>query len=62
MPMKIKPRGVLADPTRLAPFDKDLQNRIQVIIETPKGSRNKFAFDPEQEVFALKKVLPTGMT
>src|SRR5580700_636577 len=60
MPTKIK-RGVLADPTRLAPFDKDLQNRIHVIIETPKGSRNKFAFDPEQEVFALKKVLPAGM-
>ena len=62
MPTKIKPRGVLADPTRLAPFDKDLHNRIQVIIETPKGSRNKFAFDPDQEVFALKKVLPAGMT
>ncbi len=62
MPKKIKTRGVLADPTRLAPFDKDLPNRIQVIIETPKGSRNKFAFDPEQEVFALAKVLPAGMT
>src|ERR1700758_1463959 len=62
MPTKIKPRGVLADPTRLAPFDKDLHNRIQVIIETPKGSRNKFAFDPDQEVFVLKKVLPAGMT
>jgi inorganic pyrophosphatase len=61
MPTKIK-RGVLVDPTRLAPFDKDVENRIQVIIETPKGSRNKFSFDPEQEVFALKKVLPAGMT
>ena len=61
MPKKIKPRGVLADPTRLAPFDKEFQSRIQVIIETPKGSRNKFAFDPEQEVFALAKVLPAGM-
>src|SRR5579862_2241951 len=62
MPKTIKTSGVLADPTRLAPFDKDLQSRIQVIIETPKGSRNKFAFDPEQEVFALAKVLPAGMT
>src|SRR6201987_2793004 len=61
MPKKIKPRGVLADPTRLAPLDKEFQSRIQVIIETPKGSRNKFAFDPEQEVFALAKVLPAGM-
>src|SRR5579859_5794832 len=61
MPTKIR-HGVLADPTRLASFDKDLENRIQVIIETPKGSRNKFAFDPNQEVFALAKVLPAGMT
>lgn len=34
---------------------------LQVIIETPAGSRNKFAFDAEQGVFALKKVLPAGM-
>jgi len=32
-----------------------------VIVETPKNSRNKYAFDPEQHVFALKKVLPAGM-
>jgi len=43
----------------LAPTDGD--NKIQVIIETPKGSRNKYAFDTEQRVFALKKVLPAGM-
>jgi inorganic pyrophosphatase len=36
-------------------------NLLQVIIETPAGSRNKFAFDPEQCIFALKKVLPAGM-
>src|ERR1700684_3818307 len=34
---------------------------IQVIIETPANSRNKFAFDPQQGIFALKKVLPAGM-
>ena len=33
-----------------------------MVIETPKGSRNKYSFDPEQRVFALKKVLPAGMT
>jgi inorganic pyrophosphatase len=48
-----------ADPTRLAAFDRD--KNLQVIIETPKGSRNKYAWDPEQQVFALKKVLPEGM-
>jgi inorganic pyrophosphatase len=31
------------------------------VIETPKGSRNKYAFDPEQRVFTLRKVLPEGM-
>lgn len=50
----------LADPTRLKPMDKK-SGMLQVIVETPKGSRNKYAFDPKQEVFALKKVLPAGM-
>jgi inorganic pyrophosphatase len=50
----------LADPTKLKPIDKK-DGWLQVIIETPAGSRNKFAFDPEQEIFALKKVLPAGM-
>jgi len=35
---------------------------INVVIETPKGSRNKYAFDPKQALFRLKKVLPAGMT
>ena len=34
---------------------------LQVIVETPKGSRNKYAFDAEQKVFTLRKVLPAGM-
>jgi inorganic pyrophosphatase len=50
----------LADPTKLKPIDKT-DGLLTVIIETPAGSRNKFAFDPEQEIFALKKVLPAGM-
>jgi inorganic pyrophosphatase len=54
--------GSLADPLRLAPRDADDDEIMQVIIETPKGSRNKYAFDPEQKVFELKKVLPAGMT
>jgi len=50
----------LADPTRIKPIDKK-DGLLQVIIETPAGSRNKFAFDADQEIFALKKVLPAGM-
>lgn len=51
----------LADPTRLKPLNKR-DGLLQVIIETPAGSRNKFAFDPDQKIFALKKVLPAGMS
>jgi inorganic pyrophosphatase len=50
----------LVDPTKLKPVDKR-DGILQVIVETPKGSRNKFAFDPDQGIFALKKVLPAGM-
>jgi inorganic pyrophosphatase len=32
-----------------------------VVIETPRGSAEKFAFDPEHQAFALKRVLPVGM-
>jgi inorganic pyrophosphatase len=51
----------LADPTRLKPTRKK-GNLVQVIIETPAGSRNKFAYDPDQGIFTLKKVLAAGMT
>ena len=51
----------LTNPIRLTPRDSDDRNIIHVIIETPKGSRNKYAFDPEQRIFQLKKVLPAGM-
>src|SRR5712675_1622028 len=54
-------RTGLADPTHLKAFDEDDADLIAVIIETPKGSRNKYAFDPEERIFALKKVLPAGM-
>ncbi|MBB5326675.1 inorganic diphosphatase [Tunturiibacter gelidoferens] len=50
----------LADPTKLKPLDKK-EGLVQVIIENPANSRNKFAYDPDQGIFALKKVLPAGM-
>jgi inorganic pyrophosphatase len=56
-----KRKGSLAEPTILSPFDGEGWKSIQVIIETPKGSRNKYAFDHKQKVFQLKKVLPAGM-
>jgi inorganic pyrophosphatase len=51
----------LADPSRLKPFDRHDKQWLRVVIETPKGSRNKFALDADAHVFELKKVLPAGM-
>jgi inorganic pyrophosphatase len=62
MARKANSKGTLANPTRLQSRDEEDDAIIQVIIETPKGSRNKFAFDEKQRVFELKKVLPAGMT
>lgn len=44
--------------TNIPPFTRQL---VRIVIETPKGSRNKFAYDPELKVFALAKTLPEGM-
>ena len=50
----------LVDPTQLKPIDSE-DGTLQVIIETSKGSRNKYAYDTEQGIFSLTKVLPAGM-
>ncbi|MGU3360327.1 inorganic diphosphatase [Methylobacterium sp. M6A4_1b] len=44
--------------TNLPTFDAD--DHVNVIIETPKGSRNKYAYDPEIGTFRFKAVLPEG--
>src|SRR4030095_12099157 len=36
--------------------------KINIIVETPKDSRNKYAYDPKEKAFKLKKVLPEGMS
>jgi len=35
---------------------------VHVVIETPRGSRAKIAFDPKLEAFTLKKSLLVGLT
>src|SRR4051794_30156861 len=42
------------------PARADDSGRIHVIIDTPRGSRNKFKYDEELGVFRLGKVLPLG--
>jgi len=49
----------LRNPTKLKPMQKG--HLVQVIVETPAGSRNKFNFDVEQGIFAHKMALPAGM-
>ncbi|MCW3090924.1 MAG: Inorganic pyrophosphatase [Ferruginibacter sp.] len=34
---------------------------VEVIIETPRGSAQKYNYDPQTNFFKLKKNLPTGM-
>lgn len=33
---------------------------IDIVIETPKGCRNKYAYDEKLKAFRLKKILPAG--
>jgi inorganic pyrophosphatase len=56
-----RPLG-LAEPSRLKPTNSKDQQMLRVIVETPKGSRNKFAFNEDEHIFELKTVLPAGMT
>jgi Inorganic pyrophosphatase len=44
----------------LPPFTED--GDVHVVVETPRGSRAKFAYDPKLESFSLSKSLLTGLT
>jgi len=46
--------------TKLKTFDKD--ENVNAVIETPRGNRTKLAFDDKLKAFAVKKVLPQGMS
>ena len=41
-------------------FSKN-EKYINVVIETPKGCEAKYNYDPETQMFKLKKILPKGM-
>ena len=44
---------------KLKPFDPESGN-LNVVIDTPKGCRNKYAFDFDINAYKLKTVLPKG--
>lgn len=37
------------------------KSTCRIVIETPKGCKNKFAYDPETNLFMLHGLLPEGM-
>src|SRR5437660_12814980 len=58
--MSKRSRDAYAAPTVLKPFQKKNPDLVQVVIETPKGSRNKYEFDPKLRRFTQSKELPSG--
>jgi len=52
------PQTQTGDLSSLSPFNEE--NELNVVIETPKGSRNKYGFDEKLKLFKLKGVLPAG--
>lgn len=49
-----------ADPEQLPAFADEKNDVLNAIVETPKGSRSKYAFDPQHQLFKLKTLLPMG--
>lgn len=50
------------DPYRAIPTWSHAHERVHVVIDTPKGSRNKYKFDAELGAFKLGHILPPGAT
>src|SRR3954462_1194655 len=51
----------MSDLTHLPNEVNSKKATCRVIIETPKGSRNKFTYDPDSNLFLLGGLLPEGM-
>jgi inorganic pyrophosphatase len=47
------------DPVHVGPYAK--AGYVYVVVETPAGSRTKYAWDPDAGAFQAKRVLPLGM-
>jgi inorganic pyrophosphatase len=57
MPHRIARHTVLSE---ITPFSKKTGDLL-VVIETPRGNRNKYKYDPECDCMQLSTVLPEGM-
>ena len=49
-------------PTDIPAFIDEKNCEVNVVIETPRGSRIKYAWKPEHELFVHRRLLPLGMT
>jgi inorganic pyrophosphatase len=54
--------GKTSQPDRLTHLStyQSASDELNVIIETPKGSRNKYNYDEDYNLFKLGGVLPAG--
>lgn len=43
------------------PLFIEQKHSIHAVVETPRGSRTKYAYEPDWETIVLKKTLPEGM-
>lgn len=50
-----------ASPMELPALDPET-GLVRAVIDTPRGSRNKYKFDPELGVLKLSRILPAGMS
>ncbi|HEX3846258.1 MAG TPA: inorganic diphosphatase [Steroidobacteraceae bacterium] len=55
MPVSSPGPDFLALPTRAG------EMLVHAVVDTPRGSRNKYKYDPQLRVFRLSRVLPRGM-
>lgn len=56
------PKASTTHHTLLSDLDLFTKNNdLRVVIETPRGSRNKYSYDPECDCMQLSTVLPEGL-
>ncbi|UAK25233.1 inorganic diphosphatase [Sphingomonas nostoxanthinifaciens] len=52
----------MANLAQIDPRLDDVEQTCRVVIETPKGSRSKYTYNPELEALELAGLLPAGMS
>jgi inorganic pyrophosphatase len=50
----------MATPITQPPAVEPHSGRVNVVVDTPMGSRNKYKFDEQDGLWRLSKVLPLG--